>query len=515
MIPTSLYRQLVPQATKYKRTEADPEVLDSLFTARTAAARRLRLEATRPGLSRPKLISTYAGEIRRLLFSFPEWSVQTSDFVAAYKSLIGALRPGTQFVVAHNPSDKTAIESWFTSSGHAADAIVWVQMPGFARFTDWAEDAYVGLVDEDDGGSYLMEPWEFRRSGDSLIADAVEEYTSDIRASQSPLIFQGGNCLIGEDHWYLGKDYFVDSINLLNADQPPIATAEGQTQSDFLRSVFAQYLDASRELVVLGTSLPIAMRDLVGAADSGKYFLDITRSGSGTFQPIFHIDMLMTLVGRDDGEFQVMVADPSIADQMLGTTSPYAMVEAYSLIANQLKGVGVAVTRNPIVHWPTEIRTLSLSDLRKKAEGPPPNELLQAAIDELSEFGAQEASDVTVREWHHITWNNCLVENSRTVGKHVYLPTFGHDSKVGLQPIDEHMRTIWAELGFEVHMLGDFNAFAARQGVVHCIKKYLGRGDVGVSKLARVTQGAAGRSPRRGPVRRRPARGPAQRTSAN
>ena len=37
----------------------------------------------------------------------------------------------------------------------------------------------------------------------ALIADNVEEHTS-VRASQAPLVFQGGNCLIGDDFWLLG-----------------------------------------------------------------------------------------------------------------------------------------------------------------------------------------------------------------------------------------------------------------------------------------------------------------------
>jgi hypothetical protein len=63
------------------------------------------------------------------------------------------------------------------------------------------------------------------------------------------------------------------------------------------------------------------------------------------------------------------------------------------------------------------------------------------------------------------------------VGRHVYLPTFGHGTEADLAAIDAHMSGLWQDLGFEVHALADFNAFARRQGVVHCIKKYLRRGD--------------------------------------
>jgi hypothetical protein len=58
----------------------------------------------------------------------------------------------------------------------------------------------------------------------------------------------------------------------------------------------------------------------------------------------------------------------------------------------------------------------------------------------------------------------------------VYLPTFGHGADSDLAVIDRHMTELWEGLAFEVHLLADFNSFARRQGVVHCIKKYLRRG---------------------------------------
>ena len=45
------------------------------------------------------------------------------------------------------------------------------------------------------------------------------------------------------------------------------------------------------------------------------------------------------------------------------------------------------------------------------------------------------------------------------------------------EPIKAFFARLWEGLGFDVHSLADFNSFARRQGVVHCIKKYLRRGD--------------------------------------
>ncbi len=132
------------------------------------------------------------------------------------------------------------------------------------------------------------------------------------------------------------------------------------------------------------------------------------------------------------------------------------------------------VRRNPLVHRPTPGRTFTLADLRAMV-GQPGNEPLLPAVTDLAAAGAEDATAVRVRRWHHVTWNNCLVENAAG-GRTVYLPTFGHGPNRDLEAVDEAMKDLWERLGFRVHGLADFNAFARRQGVVHCIKKYLRRG---------------------------------------
>jgi hypothetical protein len=159
---------------------------------------------------------------------------------------------------------------------------------------------------------------------------------------------------------------------------------------------------------------------------------------------------------------------------MLGTQSPYALDAVYDRFAADLQAQGFEVTRTPLVHRPTLGETFTLGELKDIARqnGSP---ALTDAVRELTSGGAPDTATVTVRSWHHITWNNCLVERTGRGGD-VYLPTFGHGDAADLQSIDGHMRKLWEGLGFHAHMLGDFNEFARRQGVVHCIKKYLQRG---------------------------------------
>ena len=470
-----IYRTLVPDAPLYRRTEGD-DFRDELFFARQRSNGLLLEKMLIPGLQEPGLVSSFSGSIEQILFCFPSWATADPALAAAYQSVINSLRVGTKFVVANHESVRSTIESWFTDAGHNLEEIVFVSLADYVSLTDWAEDAYVSVRDAADDSGYLIEPWEFKRAGDALIADAVEEY-SGIKASQAPLIFQGGNCLIGSDFWLLGKDYFLDTIELLQGRRPPVSVPADETIDDFIRELFAKYIERNRKLLLIGTEKPIPIRDYIGTKDKTDYFLDLASGGVGTFQPIFHIDMFITLVGQNDqGGFELLVGSPALGDEILGTTSPFALSDVYDTIAQSLIDLGFSVKRNPLVHRPTIGSSFTLLQLKEIA-AQPGYEALISAVKELVAVGATDHSMVKIRDWHHITWNNCLVENSTSMGKHVYLPTFGHGINSDLEAIDSEMKTIWENLGFTVHLLGDFNKFAERQGVVHCIKKYLARGD--------------------------------------
>ncbi len=471
MINKSLFDTLVPEAPLHRRTDTDRS---ETAEVRRDSGRLLRQRDLIPGLQSPRLVSSYDGRIDQILLCIPQWAVEDPAMVDGYRSLIAALRPDTRFVVVHSEGTAETVLGWFTEAGHAVDHVDLVALASYVSFTVWAEDGYVALVDQADGSTYLMEPWEFPRAGDALIADAVSD-SLPIRTQQAPLIFQGGNCLIGDTFWLLGRDYFADTLSVLSGQRPPVVQPDAVSLPDFATQLYSDYVDRERRLLLVGTVREIPLLGVRGLRQGDEYFLDVATDGAGTFQPIFHIDMFITLLGTGaDGTFEVMVGDPSLADDILGTHSPWALADVYDAIAGDLAEEGFTVHRNPLVHWPTVTQTLSLGELARLA-GLPNNEDLLPAVRELRQAGAQDDTEVVVRTWHHITWNNCLVENSEQTGRQVYMPTFGYGDKASLSAIDDRMGEIWAERGFEVHRLADFNAFAERQGVVHCIKKYLKR----------------------------------------
>ncbi|MFS8097541.1 hypothetical protein LFM09_10420 [Lentzea alba] len=459
------YRFLVPDAPHHKRTDRDP----AFGSTRVAT---LNVFRARPGVQRPSLISSWSGTIDSLLLSFPSYGVHTPTLTAGYRSVINAMRVGTRFVVVHHESDRQVVEEWFR--GHPEGNVAYVPMPDYVDFTDWAEDGYLALVDVEEDRTYLLEPWSFPRSGDSLIADNVEEYTS-VRASQAPLVFQGGNCLIGDDFWLLGTDYFLDTLELIRSGELPVSVPPGHTEVEFVRQLFSRHVDSARELQLVGTSRPLGLKNYYATVAAGEYFLDLPGGGTGDLQPIFHIDMFVTLAGPgDDGRFRVLVGSPDLADAALGTKSPFSLQTAYDEIAAEFSRRGFDVQRNPLVHRPQVTQQLTFAALRSFADSPDGAELREV-VASFAAAGAQPETVIKVRSWHHITWNNCLVENSSS-GRTVYLPTFGHGPEADLAVIDDSMEQLWTGLGFTVVRLADFNAFASRLGVVHCIKKYLGRG---------------------------------------
>jgi hypothetical protein len=470
----AIYSRLVPNAPLHRRTDRDRRPAPELVS-RARAAAVLRGRARTPGLQKPSLVSSFRDRIDTVLLAFPNYGVSQPALTAGYESVVRALRVGTRFIVVHHKSGARRIRKWFDAARHPASNVTYVPLPDYVSFTDWAEDAYVALTDGTDAGVYLMEPWEFPRAGDALIAEAVQEFADRVVAAQAPLIFQGGNCLVGDDFWLLGKDYFADSLSLISGDRAPVEKPDRDRPEAFLRKLFSDYVDASRKLLVIGTGKEIPLRQYYGTREGKRFFLDLASGGAGLFQPIFHIDMFVTLVGRNpQGEFDVLLGSPRMADEMLGTASPFSLDDVYDVIEKDLARHGFKVRRNPLVHRPTLAQTMTLGRLREMASGAG-DEALREALKELEALDANDSTRVSVRDWHHVTWNNCLVENSDSVGRHVYLPTYGHGPNADLRKIDAHMTKLWREAGFTVHPLADFNEFARRQGAVHCIKKYIRR----------------------------------------
>ena len=240
----------------------------------------------------------------------------------------------------------------------------------------------------------------------------------------------------------IGADYPAHSIDYIGSH---LTAPVGTDPANFIRGLYNEYLDRERQLIYIASTIPVPTETSREIVVDGQPWKEVLYGGnrSGTVQPLFHIDMFITLVGRGPGgQFKVLVGDPAMASEILGQQpSSTAMQEVFDNIASGLGNAGFEVRRNPL--------PMAFEDDASRRE----------------------------RFWYFATSNNCLVQNSQTDGLIVWLPTYGYGAWTSLAATDEVNRQIWEDLGFEVRQLGDFHPFAANLGAVHCIKKYLARGD--------------------------------------
>jgi hypothetical protein len=223
-------------------------------------------------------------------------------------------------------------------------------------------------------------------------------------------------------------------------------------------------------LEYVGSSIPVPGEAVLLTKEAGTHFVDMVFQGNkqGTRQPLFHIDMFLTLAGRNAaGKYQILVGDPSLAPAPPSASyQAYAMQAVYDKIAQHLAAQGYAVIRNPLP-------LTYYSEMRPVADFNVPNDPeLFAIYNELTSAGLAQ---VELRSWYFATANNALVQND-PADKRVWMPTYGHGAHAYLQASDRDNQKIWEALGYQVELLPNFHSLALGLGAVHCIQKYIARG---------------------------------------
>lgn len=387
---------------------------------------------------RPTLVGSAEGAIGRLLLTIPAYAVGSRPLADAYRHLLRKLPPVVGIVALTHESVQDDVTAWVTESGRAPSSSI-IAAPDHLNFSVWAEDGYVAVTDAD-GATYLLEPFAFPRYGDSLVADLVANAT-DLRNTQAPLYFQGGNVLIGDDFFLIGADYPANSLDYVM--QGVLTPAPGESAVALVRRLYGEYLDTERELRYVAATIPVPEQRERTIRLDGQEWTEVLHLGNrpGTAQPLFHIDMFISLAGRaQDGRYRLLVGDPRRAADLLGLPLyPHAMAEIFDNVAGTLERTGFAVHRNPLP-------LVYLDDERTRQ-----------------------------RRWYFATSNNALVETSPRGGGIAYLPTYGHGSWPSLAATDRANRALWEQLGFSTVALGDFHPFAENLGALHCISKYLAR----------------------------------------
>jgi len=414
------------------RNKKDELATDTVLRSRAATFDFLESLEARP--TKPALLSTCFGQINRILLTIPNYVFDYDAYGKVYRDLFQKLPASVNYIILTQVSARATLDQWINAYGIGGRSTI-VQVADYIRFTVWAEDAYAATRESDAGETFLAEPASFPRAEDALIADVVAAAT-DIKTYNVSLYYQGGNILIGDDFWLLGVDYANKSFDLGLVRQQP-----NESRLDALRRTYGAALDTRRTLHVIGTVLPVPEEQGRSIDINGETWTEVVYVATGVQQPIFHIDMFITLAGRDGRNRPIaLVGDPSLAERILQRPSvAHAMIPIFDDIATKLQQIGFTVIRNPLP-------LIYQDDPRDK-----------------------------VRQWYFATANNALVQIDGS-SKKVWLPSYGYGAWQELSATDDANRKIWRDLGFEVEMLEDFHPFAYNSGAVHCIKKYLSRG---------------------------------------
>jgi hypothetical protein len=442
-LPESLPNRAIKQDERF-------DVIETLGVERAAPAYPVE----------PKIVSSAHGRIEHVLLWYGRSAEGNYSYHEIYGELLRALPSATKITFVAHPETVGGLKKLIAAEAPERETTI-VTTPDWLAFTVWAEDAFVVVMDigVDPPITYLLEPERFPRSGDLQIAELVAQASDPIQATQVPLIFQGGNVLIGDKFVLIGRDYLDESISRILEiepfeDFPYDGTPEAQ--EDYVREMFRKTFDSSRDIHFLEAS-PASNRSPALTKIGKEVWLDEVARGAGERQPIFHIDMFVSLAGRDPttGRYRALVGDPTLANKLLGwEASDHDLAGEFDQIAEQLKGLDFEVTRTPLPHL--------------YADDPTPGEI---------QVGDKKVKIAGVRRWYHATSNNCLVQIDGDA-QDVWLPTYGQPKMEALAKVDAEHKRIWEALGFAVHQLGNFHPFAFSLGALHCIKKYIARSAV-------------------------------------
>jgi hypothetical protein len=300
------------------------------------------------------------------------------------------------------------IEALLRATGCKAELIA---APDGAALWGWAQDRIVVCRDEATGAPVILH-------GASREARDTAHYATlarpDARCVALASCPEGGNILAADGTCFVGMD-------------------------DAFR--FGAAFEGRRAIVPIGGSIALPRRGpsrfAVRPGDlRWREAVDRSLSRPGTRQPVFHLDMFMTLAGNN----RALVGDPLAASRMIGLPLPEGFpVRAFDEIAADLERRGVEVIRNPLP------------------------------------FVYFDDPEARMREWFYASANNGWVEHVAHGQSRVWLPQYGFGAWPELAVTDAANAALWRALGFEVVPAGDFLPLADQLGALNCVSKVLER----------------------------------------
>jgi hypothetical protein len=398
---------------------------------------------------KPELLSSVYGEITEVLIVFPgiptqasEWEYKGIEKTFDEKGTVHRFKqeaPGCTIRVAQtsfrgddsNPllgnvrsiNDISANMNLLEVLSRWKTELEYIDRGDRLSYRRWAQDPFVTMATED--AVILLQSYYTQRLTDYLLPlQLAEQAGRDFLLKPTRLYLEGGNILCSWKRAYIGKDLLQQNMTLLALSEQDV-------------------------LAHLKQTMGVAEIKVVGFTAQRQKWMAKPDEGNLTWQPLFHIDLFMTLGGKDKGTGRelIFLANPNLSTHVLQTENN-TVKRAYLPKLDTHLEAGLEEVK---AHFPgNEYRVVDL-----------PIYILNGTC---------------------YSWNNCLVEITETT-KRVYLPSYVAEiDDQQLNPtftiLEARVDRCYRDEGFEpiwIRSGGFFRIISSHGGSLHCVTKVLRR----------------------------------------
>jgi len=440
--------------------------------------------SVRGGLSSPpkalggpvKLLSSSYGKIRSLLVTVPipyleKQRIPYTLYINIIKELAEKF-PKRKLTLLIETSDEqiskheaTQIDT-LKNEIKGAELLVLTTTKADDSFSLWAQDAFLTAQarNSEEAGIIIAPEYHQRtnRCNDGSIAkEVVALHPAGYTSFNFPTAVEGGNILVADDFILVGKNEVLNSgydktkfielfTDLFGKEKPVILISAPRRKPKTVKSDLT-----TRKLTRKESEL-----DKIIITKNGQQYKHSMYQWRGTEQPIFHIDVFMTLLGRDEeGKQLILVGEP---------------VEGFD--------------KSDLDDKTLEIANVQLEDAKKRI-----SECIRKLEKDLKKYNVEykilrNPLPLTYytygleTSWYWASYNNCLVEITGAGQKTAWLPSYHNPSFHKnshweyLKKCDLKNTKIFRENGFTTYLFNnDFHFLASRNGSLHCMTKCLNR----------------------------------------
>lgn len=309
------------------------------------------LQQYSPLPERPSLVSSADGALEAMVFTVPAYVLRHRDnpLWKVYSDMFRKLPAYTELhlLVPDDGKTRPQLENWLREHD-LLQRCHFHEVPEAIKILVWAEDDYEVVHDKANGSYCLLQPHSHRRAADDYTGYFLSK-SLGINRVKAPIYFEGGNLLVGDDFFLMGADYIVDSMLDLGGVLFP---EKGTLATEQLAQLYRRYLDHERTFFQVGSLLYVPQEEDQKFELNGETWTETLHNKNieGTVQPLFHIDMFLTLAGRGkSGKYTVLVGDTRLAAEVLGEElGNYGIPDVFDDVAALLERQGFEVVRNPL-----------------------------------------------------------------------------------------------------------------------------------------------------------------------